>query len=262
VQAAWIGYFATTGLPTMDWIVADARLVPESEADQYSERALWLPDTYVTFAAPADAPAPAMAPLFERGHVTFGCYNNAAKIGPAVIALWARILAALPEARLKLRTGAFGDPGTVERFCRLFDAEGVDPARLDFVGHAPRAALLAAYNEIDIALDPFPFNGGITTVEALWMGVPVVTKRGDRYCGHHSESSLVSLGLGDLVAADDDGYVACAADLARDPDRLVGLRGDLRPRFARSTLGDNPRFVRDLEAALRFAWGEWCRSGA
>ncbi len=259
VQAAWIGYFATTGLPTVDWIIADARLVPPDEYDQYSERKLLLPDTYVTFAPPADSPVPARPPLFGRGHVTFGCFNNAAKLGPPVLALWAQILNALPDARLALRTGAFGDRGTIVRFRNLFAAAGVDPSRIDFAGHAPRRDLLGAYNGIDIALDPFPFNGGITTVEALWMGVPVVSKKGDRYCGHHSESSLVSLGLGDLVAPDSAGYVQTALALARDPARLDALRGDMRARFARSTLGDNPRFVRDLEAALRVAWRDWCR---
>lgn len=259
VQATWIGYFATTGLPTIDWIIADARLLPPDEVNQYSERPLLLPDTYVTFAPPADSPAPARPPLFERGHVTFGCFNNAAKIGPTVMALWSQIMNAIPDARLSLRTGAFGDRGTVVRFQNLFAAAGIDPTRIDFAGHASRHDLLAAYNGIDIALDPFPFNGGITTVEALWMGVPVVSKKGDRYCGHHSESSLVSLGLGDLVAPDSAGYISTALALARDPARLEALRGDMRARFARSTLGDNPRFVRDLEAALRLAWQDWCR---
>jgi len=262
VQAAWMGYFATTGLPTMDCIIADERLIPPAEAGQFTERLLYLPDSYVTFAPPEDAPAPAAPPCFARGHITFGCFNNAAKLGPGVIRLWAALLARVPTARLMLRTGAFGDAGTVARFRNLFHEAGVDPARIDFAGHAQRAALLAAYNEIDIALDPFPFNGGITSVEALWMGVPVVTKHGDRYCGHHSASSLVSLGLGDLVAADDAGYVACAQALAGDRSRLVALRGDMHERFARSTLGNNSRFVRDLEAGLRRAWAEYCASGA
>ena len=261
VQAAWIGYFATTGLPTMDWIIADERLVPPHEADQYSERPLYLPDTYVTFAVPDDVPPIGPVPMLANGHVTFGCCNNAAKIGPKVIALWARILSAIPTARLLLQTGAFGDAGTVDRFRRLFGAAAIEPGRIDFSGHAPRRDLLDTYNRIDIALDPFPFNGGITTVEALWMGVPVVTKKGDRYCGHHSESSLVSLGLSDLVAADEDGYVATALTLANDPARLAALRADMRDRFAGSTLGDNPRFVRDLEAALRRAWQDWCAKG-
>lgn len=259
VQAGWIGYFATTGLPTMDWIIADQRLVPPDELDQYSERPLWLPDTYVTFAPPADSPEPSRPPMLERGHVTFGCYNNAAKIGPTVMALWAQIMEAIPDARLALRTGAFGDRGTVTRFQNLFARAGIDPSRIDFAGHAQRRDLLGAYSGIDIALDPFPFNGGITTVEALWMGVPVVSRKGDRYCGHHSESSLVSLGLGDLVAPDGAFYVQIALALAHDPARLDALRSDMRARFARSTLGDNPRFVRDLEAALRFAWQDWCR---
>jgi predicted O-linked N-acetylglucosamine transferase (SPINDLY family) len=258
VQAGWIGYFATTGVPAIDRIVADQRMVPPDEADQYSERPLYLPDTYVTFAAPEEAPALVAPPMAARGSVTFGCFNNAAKIGPRVIALWARVLAAVPGARLSLRTGAFGDAGTVERFRALFRDDGLDPARIDFAGHSARGDLLAAYNDIDIALDPFPFNGGITTIETLWMGVPVVTLRGDRYCGHHSESSLVSLGLADLVAADEAGYVECATKLASDPERLTELRGSMRDRFARSTLGDNARFVRDLEAGFRRAWADWC----
>ncbi|MEX2200373.1 MAG: tetratricopeptide repeat protein [Dongiaceae bacterium] len=261
LQIGWIGYFATTGLSTVDRVIADERLIPSGETAQFTERPLYLPDTYVTFAAPSEAPAPASPPCFARGHVTFGCFNNAAKLGPAVIRLWAALLARIPTARLVLRTGAFGDPGTVARFSALFREAGADPARIEFAGHARRAALLAAYNEIDVALDPFPFNGGITSVEALWMGVPVVTKRGDRYCGHHSESSLVALGLGDLVAADDAGYLQTAASLAADRVRLAALRADLRDRFARSTLGDNPRFVRDLEAGLRRAWAEYCAGG-
>ncbi|MGD9744064.1 MAG: hypothetical protein AB7F08_14755, partial [Dongiaceae bacterium] len=255
---SWIGYGGTVGLAAIDRIIADRRLLRPSEAGQFLEKPLWLPDSYVTFAPPPGEPPVGPPPMLARGRVAFGCFNNATKIGPKVVRLWGRLLRAVPDATLELRTGAFGEAATAERFRTLFAAEGVDAARLRFAGHSDHAALLAAYGGIDIALDPFPFNGGITTVEALRMGVPVVSLEGRSYYGHHAESGLAALGLRELVVPDEAAYVATAVALAGDPARLVDLRAGMRARFARTTLGDNPRFVRDLEAGLRQAWREWC----
>ncbi len=255
---SWIGYGGTVGLATIDRIVADRRLLRPSETGQFLETPLWLPDSYVTFAPPPGEPPVGPPPMLAGGRIAFGCFNNATKIGPKVVRLWGRLLRAVPDATLELRTGAFGETATAERFRTLFAAEGIEAGRLRFAGHSDHAALLAAYGGIDIALDPFPFNGGITTVEALRMGVPVVSLEGRSYYGHHAESSLAALGLGELVAPDEAAYVATAVALAGDPARLANLRAGMRERFARTTLGDNPRFVRDFEAGLRQAWRDWC----
>jgi len=217
-----------------------------------------LPDGYVCWAPPDNAPAVAPPPAAKRGTVTFGCFNNLAKVGPGVLALWSRILAALPGARLVLKTHALGDPGTAARCRDLAAAAGIAGERLVLAGASPHRELLAAYGEVDIALDPFPYSGGLTTLESLWMGVPVVTLGGDGFAARHSQSHLTNAGLTTLIAGGADAYVEIAVGLARDLKHLALLRAELRPRVAASPLCDGPRFTRHLEAAYRVMWRRWC----
>jgi len=254
VQATWAGYVGTTGLPAMDYLISDARQSPPGAESLATEAIVRLPDAYVVWGPPEDAPEPAPPPLLARGHPTFGSFNTLLKLNGATAELWARLLVAVPGARLLLRTPQLEDAGTRERVRALFAARGVDPARLDLRGGLPHREFLAAYADVDVALDPFPYSGGLTTLEALWMGVPVVTRGGERFCSRHSTTHLTSAGLEDLIADGADTYVATAAGLAADPARLADLRAGLRARLRASPACDAARFTRGLESALRFLW--------
>ncbi|MFZ4406523.1 MAG: tetratricopeptide repeat protein [Paracraurococcus sp.] len=259
VQVKWVGMqTGSMGLDGLDWMLTDAWETPPGFECFYAENLLRLPDGYVCFTPPPAAPAVVALPALTRGHVTFGCFNNLAKVTPPVLQAWARILAALPGARLVLRTHALGDAATRDRLRQRLVAHGLPAERVALEGGVPHQALLAAYGGIDIALDPFPYAGGLTVCEALWMGVPVVALAGDSFCSRHALSHLANVGLADWVAASAEDYVALAIERARDLPRLAALRAGLRGRVAASPLTDAPRFAHGLGAALQHAWREWC----
>jgi predicted O-linked N-acetylglucosamine transferase (SPINDLY family) len=260
VQVTWAGYAGTTGMSAIDGLISDAEETPPGAEGENVEETLRLPQGYVCYGPPAYAPEVGPLPALEAGHLTFGCFNNLAKINGPVVALWARLLQRLPEARLVLKTLQLDEPRLRERLADRFAGQGVDPARVSLLGRSRHPGLLATYNQIDIALDPFPYSGGLTTLESLWMGVPVVTKRGDRFAGRHSSSHLTTVGLPALVARDADEYLEIACGLAGDLGRLAALRRELRPRMAASPLCDGPRFVRGLESVYRRLWRRWCAS--
>jgi predicted O-linked N-acetylglucosamine transferase (SPINDLY family) len=256
VQASWLGYFATTGLAEMDYALADPYVAPAGEENQFTEAVWRLPETYLCFAAPAIDVDVGPLPALSSSGITFGCFNNLAKMNEAVVALWARVLHAVPGSRLFLKTKQLSSDATCEATRKRYQALGIGAERLIFEGASPRHALLAAYRRVDIALDPFPYPGGTTSVEALWMGVPVITRRGDRFLSHVGESIACNAGLAEWVANDDDDYVAVAARHARHLEKLATLRGKLRARVMGSPLFDAPRFARHFEAAM---WGMWDR---
>ncbi|OIO00612.1 MAG: hypothetical protein AUJ49_09530 [Desulfovibrionaceae bacterium CG1_02_65_16] len=256
-QAAWLGYAGTTGLAEMDCLIADARsLPPELEAD-FTETVLRLPDTRLCFTPPAAAPDTAPLPALENGFVTFCCCNDFAKLNDAVLALWARVLNAVPGARLLLKAGQMGDAALREAAAERLAAFGLDPARVDLEGPEPRADYLAAYGRADIALDPFPYPGGATSAEALWMGVPVLTLPGRGFLARQGAAMLECAGLGDWVARDADAYVVLAAARAANVPALADLRAGLRARVAASPLCDAARFARNLEDVLWRIWRRW-----
>lgn len=262
VQASWAGYVGTTGLSAMDYLISDDRETPPGSDPFSVEKIVRLPDCYVCFAPPPYAPAVGPLPAATRGHVTFGCFNNLAKINRAVIALWAQLLKRLPDARLLLKTHQLSDPGMRRRYADWFAAEGIDPDRIELQGKSPHRQLLNEYNRVDVALDPFPYSGGLTTLESLWMGVPVVTLGGDRFSARHSVSHLTAAGLPELVADGPAPFLTLAAALASDLPRLEALRAGLRACVAASPLVDGPRFTRNLEAAYRAMWRDWCGTRA
>jgi predicted O-linked N-acetylglucosamine transferase (SPINDLY family) len=262
VQVKWVGaQSTTTGLPAMDWMLTDRWETPPGFERFYTERLLRLPDGYVCYAPPPHAPDVAPPPVLANGHVTFGCYNNLAKVTPGVLAAWARILAAVPGSRLSLRTHALGDASVREALVTRLVAAGIDPERVAMHGKVSHTRLLAAYGEIDIALDPFPYAGGLTVCEALYMGVPVVSLYGDGFAMRHGLSHLSNVGLADWSVGDVEAYVALAIARARDEAGLVALRAGLRQRVLASPLCDAPRFGRGLAAALRHAWEVYCMDG-
>lgn len=256
VQASWLGYFGTTGLAAMDYVLADRFVVPAHDEVCFTEKVYPLPDSYLCFSIPdidvRVGPRGADCPL------TFGNFNNHAKTTPAAIALWARILRQIPGSQLLLKTRAMEDEVARQLLIERFAGHGISAERLLLEGAAPRAELLAAYNRVDIALDPMPYGGGTTTVEALWMGVPVVTLRGRTWVGRVSESILSTIGLPDLVAGNADAYVDLAVGLATDADRRNSLRSRLRAVTEASPLFDGKRFTHNLETAYREMWRSWC----
>jgi predicted O-linked N-acetylglucosamine transferase (SPINDLY family) len=212
----------------------------------------------MAFDPPQGAPAPLPPPALRRGFVTFGSFNALAKITPQVIAVWARLLRAVPAARLMMLTVAEGEAR--DRITRAFAAHGVPASRLSLAGRLGFDAFLAAFADADIALDPFPFAGTTTTCQTLWMGVPVVTLAGASHAGRVGVSMLTNVGLADLVARDEDDYVAVAATLAGDSARMAELRAGMRERMLASPLTDGARLARAVENAYRTMWDEHCRA--
>jgi predicted O-linked N-acetylglucosamine transferase (SPINDLY family) len=259
VQVKWVGMQThSTGLPEIDWIVADRWETPPDLEHLYSERPLRLADGYVCYTPPAYAPAVGPAPFLSRGRLTFGCFNNLAKISPPVVATWSRVLRAAPTAQIVLKTHQFSDAETCARLLALFGAYGVAAERIELRGASGHREFLRQYNDIDIALDPFPYSGGLTTCEALWMGVPTLTVPGQTFASRHSASHMSNVGLADWVVDDLNTYVARAVESAEAPMPLAELRAGLRARVKASPLCDAPRFGRSLGAALRHAWQDWC----
>ncbi|MGQ9372164.1 O-linked N-acetylglucosamine transferase family protein [Azospirillum sp. ST 5-10] len=255
VQVTWLGYFGTTGLPAMDWILADRYVIPPGEERYFTESVRRLPNSYLCFTPPTDDVPVGPPPLLASESVTFGCFSNRAKISPATVELWAHLLTSLPRARLLLKTRPFADAGVRQALRERFAAHGIGANRLRMEGESPRSDYLSAYGRIDAALDPTPFAGGTTTAESLWMGVPVLTLRGDRWAGRISESILATVGLADRLVADDPAdYVAKAAALVEDAAGLADLRATLRARVQGSPLCDAPAFARSLETAYSAMW--------
>ncbi len=259
VQVKWVGNQAySTGLAEIDAFISDRWETPDGFDRFYTERLLRLPDGYVCYSPPVYAPQVAPSPARARGFITFGCFNALAKITPAAIATWAEVLRRLPKARLLLKAPQLSDDGVAARLAATFAAQGVEATRLDLHGNSPHRDHLARHADVDVVLDPFPYAGGLTTCEALWMGVPVVTLAGQSFAGRHSASHLQNCGLAEFVAADRAEYVEIAAARAADVVGLARLRAELRERVASSPLGDAPRFAAHLGAALRGLWREAC----
>jgi predicted O-linked N-acetylglucosamine transferase (SPINDLY family) len=250
---------ATSGLEAMDYFIADRLMVPANTPEKFTERVLRLPNSYVQPAL-GDAPDVVAPPGLAKGHTTFGCFNNPAKVTDPVLELWAELLARVPASRLVLKyRNHYQSAELRNRIEGIMGRHGIARERLDLGGeHEGAAAHLAQYGRIDIALDPFPFAGSTTTFEALWMGVPVVTLEGDSLVSRLSSSQLRHIGLDGLVAATPADYVGIAAGLAADMRRLATLRSGLRQRVQGSVLCDAVRTTRYLERGLRAAWHTWC----
>jgi protein O-GlcNAc transferase len=262
VQALWLGYFDTTGMASMDYIIGDHHVCPVGDEPFYTERLIRLSDSFFCYSPALACPNIAPLPLLSRGFVTFGSFNNLAKITPEVVALWAAILCAVPGSRICLKYFGLDAADARYRYLAMFAEHGVTADRITLLGKTPLAAHLATYAQIDIALDPFPYNGGMTTLDALWMGVPVISLAGHQFVGRMGASVLSAAGLADLIAQSAEEYVAKAISLADDPERLARLRGGLREQMAQSPLCDGARFARSLEAAYREMWRAWCQTRA
>ena len=229
VQLTWAGYVGTTGLSAIDYLIADRFQVPVGWEKHYREKVLRMPDDYICYQPPVYAPPVGPLPALANGFVTFGSFNNTAKINSRVIALWGEIMRQVPRSRLILKYHWLDDVGLRQRMVKLFAAEGITGDRLEMQGTTMHGVQLQQYNKVDLGLDPFPYSGGLTTLEACWMGVPVVTCPGETYASRHSLSHMSNIGMTDTIAQDFDDYLAKAISLANDLPRLAELRAGLRP---------------------------------
>lgn len=254
VQATWVGFLATTGVREMDYLIGDPYSTPPEIEWQFTEKIWRMPDVWACFSPPHHNIEPSELPAIANGYVTFGSLNNLVKMNDNVVHLWSRILHSVKNSRLFLKSNQLNDPAVCETTIKHFETCGIPSDRLIIEGSSPRGELLASYNRVDIALDPYPYGGGTTTYEALWMAVPVVTIKGDRFLSRCGCSLVSNVGLSDWVALNEDDYVAIAVKYASDLQKLSGLRSGLRQKTLDSPLYDAQRFAQNLEQAL---WGMW-----
>ena len=247
VQMSWLGYFNTTGLPAIDYLISDPVSSPPGDSQRFTETVLRLPQVRLCYQAPDYAPPPSPAPATRNGFITFGTFNQVSKINDAVVALWSKILHVIPDSRLLLKSRSFDEAAMQARIARKFAAHGIPSDRLLLRTHSRHAQMLAEYGDIDIALDTFPFNGGVTTCEALWQGVPVLALRGHSLIGRQSASFLAAMRMDDWIAYDEADYLAKAISHGSDFDRLVQLRTGLRQHMQDSPVCDAASFTRALE---------------
>ncbi|MGO9467828.1 MAG: hypothetical protein ACLQVF_27130, partial [Isosphaeraceae bacterium] len=260
IQVSWLAYPGTSGVRTIDYRLTDRYIDPPGLHDHdYSEESIRLPDAFWCYDPLAGEPAVSALPAVENGSITFGCLNNFCKVNDSVLKLWAQVLKAVDGSRLLL----LAPGGSVRgRTLDLLEREGVRRDRVTFVARQPRPRYLELYHRIDIGLDTFPYNGHTTSLDAFWLGVPVVTLVGPTPVARAGLSLLTNLGLSELVAETPDQFVSIAVALAGDVPRLCELRATLRDRLRASPLMDAPRFARMVEAAYREMWRRWCEKQA
>jgi protein O-GlcNAc transferase len=259
VQVSYLGYANTTGLPAIDYRLTDVYVDPPWPTETYqTEELLRLPQTFCCYQPPAEAPPVDDLPALASGHVTFASLNRLAKVNPAVLELWARVLAAVPGSRLLLQANGLTDPGTRSHLLGQFGRHGIGPERLTMLEWGSFTDYLANLRQADVGLDTFPFNGHTTSCHCLWMGVPIVTLAGRLPVARVGVSLLSNLGLPELVAETPDAYVEIAVRLAGDLDRLRQLGAGLRERMRVSPLLDARTFTRNLEDTYRGVWRRWC----
>ncbi|MCC7370359.1 MAG: tetratricopeptide repeat protein [Chloroflexi bacterium] len=260
VQVTAWGYVTGTGLDAMDYVLADPVVVPPDAERWYQEQVVHLP-CFVTYGTVPHTPDIVPPPVLSRGTVTLGSFNRSIKITELTLDLWGRVLAAMPEARLLLKSPGLDDDDNRTRILAGLGRQGVAPARVEILGRTPQSEHLAAYGQIDIQLDPFPHGGGATTFEGLMQGVPCVTLLGDRISGRVSASLLGQVGLEDLVAGTPEQYVEIVQRLAADPARLARERETLRQRVLASPMGNGPVYTRAVERVYRDLWERWRQEG-
>jgi len=255
VQVSWLGYPSTTGLETIDYRLTDPFLDSVGAADScYSEKSARLPETFWCYDPLNETLFPNDLPALRNGFIRFGCLNNFCKVNDGVLELWAKVLAAVAASRLLL-LAPLGSAR--QKVLESFSRCGIESQRIEFVDFAARSKYLELYHRIDLGLETFPYNGHTTSLDSLWMGVPVVTLVGATAVGRAGWSQLSNLGLTELAAHAPQDFVRIASELANDLPRLSELRSTLRQRMATSPLMDAPRFARNIEAAYRRIWKDW-----
>lgn len=253
---AW-GHCTGTGMKAMDYILADAILMPPEDAHHCAEEVIEL-SCGLNFAPPEDAPNVASTPMLANGYPTFGCFNRIEKLVDETFEVWAQILNQTPDARLVLKNAAFDNPAVVSNVNERMGACGIELERVDLIGKTSWYEHMAAFSRIDIALDPFPNNGGVTTLETLWMGVPLVAMRGPTAPSRLGASMNIACGHADWVGETIEDYIEIAGRMARNPDGLEAARMGLRSDLETRPLGNPPLYAREVEAHYRRVWQTWC----
>ncbi len=259
VQVTFAGYPGSTGLDAIDYRLTDPHLDPLGMHDEwYAEASYRLPHSFWCYDPQTEQPDVGPLPAEEAGFVTFGCLNNFCKVNKEVLAVWAQVMAQVPRSRLVLlaKQGSHRQQ-TID----CLEARGIAPERITFCSSRPFLEYLALYQQLDIALDTFPYNGHATSLDAFWMGVPVVTLVGNTVVGRAGLSQLANLDLPELAAATPDAFVRTAVALAHDVPRLKSLRQGLRQRMQRSPLMNSAGFTQGVEQAYRHMWRNWCGEG-
>jgi len=263
IQVSYLGYLNTVGMPSVDYRLTDLWQSPVGEIDALvPERLVRLDGGFLCFEPPPGAPVVGELPAAANGCISFGCFNNAAKLSAPTIALWSEILHAVAGSRLVLKSKHFADDWVRDRFRDAFGRFGVAPERVEFVGASEFDAYLQAFQRIDIALDPFPYNGGTVTCHALWMGVPVIALAGRGGFGRTGVSVLSATGLETLVAGSPRAYRDLAVALATDTSALADMRAGLRERLQGAPLLDRRRMINEIERAYAMMWRDWCQRRA
>lgn len=263
LQATWIGYSGTTGLDTMDYIICDQIVLPPEHEAHYSETPLRMPDSYLSMMSPSGfmrnfQPDVGVRPPPNPSRIVFGSFNTLAQLTNELLDTWARVLSGVNGSILQLRARQLNDEGVQSDLLARFQERGIAADRLVLQGNASRKGMLAAYRDIDIALDPFPYGGTTTTFETLCMGVPVISLMGDRWVARVGASVLRTVGLDELIAENKEEYVSKATALAHDLPKLTALRADLQAQVENSPACDTATFTRHLESSLRQIWQKWC----
>ncbi len=259
VQVKWVGgLFNTSGVPQMDWLITDNIETPEGDEKWYTEKLYRMPDDYIVYNPPFYAPRVLDLPVKKNGYITFGNLNNLAKTNSYSIGIWSKILKAVPNSKLLLKGNKMDTPFVQEHLIKSFNENGIDADRLLIEGGEDHQKFLHVYNRIDIALDSHPYTGGLTTCEALWMGVPVVTLPSETFAGRHAATHLTNAGMPEWIAQDEQDYIDIAVKWANDIDSLAKLRAGMRKHVSKTPLVDGPRFAKNLEIALCHMWSEWC----
>lgn len=254
IQASWLGYFATTGISEIDYFLADKVGVPPSDKKNFTETIWYLPDTRLCFSAPDyDIPVPPL-PALRNGHITFGCFQQLTKIGDETLELWRTIFSSVPDAHLRLQCKQLDDPTVVDHVLDRLQAYGIPPERVTIHGKMSRKDYLLAHSEVDLILDTFPYPGGTTTCEALWMGVPTLSLAGNSLLSRQGASLLTAAGLSDCVVTSNNDFIEKAIAMVEDLEKLALLRSELREKVINSPLFNSALFTRNFEDAL---WGMW-----
>ncbi len=256
VQVSWLGYFSTTGLPEMDYVLADEISLPEPDATQFTETIRYLPETRLCFTPPEMAPSVEPSPVLENKYITFGCYQNISKVNDLVLESWKAVLSAFPKAKLRWQCAQFVDAEARRLILARFRQHGMPETRIQLLEGESRQVYLDSYRNVDIVLDTFPFPGGTTTCEALWMGVPTLTLAGHSFLSRQGASILTAAGLSNWVASNIAEYQQKAVEFASEPVALSYLRTQLRAKIEKTPLFDGARFARNFEATMWQIWAQ------
>ncbi|MBF0194983.1 MAG: tetratricopeptide repeat protein [Magnetococcales bacterium] len=261
VQISWAGYVGTTGLQAIDYIIADKFNVPENDDKFYTERIIRLPDSWLTYTPSLNTPKDTPRIIVEgsKERFTLGNFGNPLKINEEMLQVWSQILLKLPNADLLFIYKGMDKPDNVKRITQYFERAGVKKDRIIIEGYLPHQEFLTRYNSVDIALDTLPYSGGITIIEALWMGVPVVTTYGDTFAGRHAASILHAVGLAELVTKNFDEYIQLVVHLVTNHQKLNRLKKGLRNKVTQSPFCDHQKFSINVTKELRKVWVEWCK---